>query len=302
MTIAWLQRAIVLGSLLFWWGLGAWAFGNARGWAALCFAAPVLITPVILGIQCFWAARVNRSDASIQSASLSQWLFAWQAECMAAARVFMWWQPFRYAAIADDVRQTPGKRGVVLVHGFFCNRALWMDWIGRLQNEQRALVAVDLEPVFGTISDYASVIEAAIVKVEQATGLPPLIIGHSMGGLAIRAWAAQFIGKHGAMSRIHRIITIGTPHQGTAIAVFSHTKNGSEMRQSSSWLEGNAACLPDNFAKHCTCYYSHCDNIVFPATTATLPGADNQHIAGHAHVQLIFSKNIQQACLGHLET
>ena len=35
-----------------------------------------------------------------------------------------------------------------------------------------------------------------------------------------------------------------------------------------------------------TCFYGHCDNIVFPASTATLPGADNRHVAGCAHVQM----------------
>ncbi len=104
------------------------------------------------------------------------------------------------------------------------------------------------------------------------------------------------------MARVHRIVTLGTPHHGTAIAAGSHTVNGREMRQGSRWLQDNASHLPDIFAQHCTCYYSHCDNIVFPASTATLVGADNRHIAGLAHVQLAFSPEIQQACFGLLET
>ena len=36
-----------------------------------------------------------------------------------------------------------------------------------------------------------------------------------------------------------------------------------------------------------TCFYSHCDNIVFPASNATLAGADNRHVTGAAHVQLL---------------
>ena len=37
-----------------------------------------------------------------------------------------------------------------------------------------------------------------------------------------------------------------------------------------------------------TCWYSNCDNIVFPASTATLAGADNRLIRGVAHVDLAF--------------
>ena len=37
-----------------------------------------------------------------------------------------------------------------------------------------------------------------------------------------------------------------------------------------------------------TCFYGHADNIVFPASTGTRPGADNCHLAGAAHVQMVF--------------
>jgi triacylglycerol lipase len=302
MTNAWLQRFIVLGSLIFWGLMAAWLWPDQRGWAWLCLAMPVIITPLILGIQCVWASMVNRADPAPRASSV-QWFCAWFAEWRAAAMVFTWWQPFRYNAIPDNLQPTPGKRGMVLVHGFFCNRALWMEWMTHLKAQGRVFVSVDLEPAYGSISEYAQVLERAVAAVEKATGLPPVIVGHSMGGLAIRAWAAQ-AGKEqqGTIARVHRIFTLGTPHHGTAIAAASHTENGDQMRRGSDWLAQNASHLPDSFAQYCTCFYSHCDNIVFPASTATLQGADNQHIAGYAHVQLVFSNEIRQACWAALES
>jgi triacylglycerol lipase len=129
-------------------------------------------------------------------------------------------------------------------------------------------------------------------------------VGHSMGGLAIRAWAAhrdKFANASG-MVRVHRIFTLGTPHDGTVMAQASHTENGAQMRRDSAWLADNSTRLPNGFAQRLTCYFSHCDNIVFPASTATLAGADNRHVAGYAHVQLIFAPEIQQACWAALET
>ncbi len=301
MTNAWLQRFITLGSLIFFWMLALRLWDSEQGWAIMSLAAPVLITPFILSIQCFWAAYHNRFDATVRPASFKQWLGAWAAEWRAAAKVFMWWQPFRHQAVPNNLHPTPGQRGIVLVHGFFCNRALWTDWMKQLIAKQRVFVSVDLEPAFGSISEYADAVEAAIAQVEQATGLPPVVVCHSMGGLAIRAWAARFIGRDGDMKRIHRIITLGTPHHGTAIAVAMYSENSLQMRQASAWLAENASDLPQDFAKYCTCYFSHCDNIVFPASTATLAGADNRHVAGFAHVQLVFSNEIQQACFGHME-
>jgi triacylglycerol lipase len=301
MTNAWVQRFITLGSIIFLWALAAWLWHGQRNWAIVCLALPFLITPVLLCIQCIWAALINRHDATVRPASLGQWLGAWLAEWRVAAKVFTWWQPFRHQSIPDQLTPTPGKRGIVLVHGFFCNRALWTDWMKALIAQQRVFVSVDLEPAYGSISDYADGVEAAIKQVSQATGLPPILVGHSMGGLAIRAWAAKYAVQAGGLQRVHRIFTLGTPHQGTAIAVASHTENGHQMRRGSGWLAENASRLPNDFAKYCTCFFSHCDNIVFPAGTATLAGADNQHIAGYAHVQLVFAQDIQQAIFSQLE-
>ena len=46
-----------------------------------------------------------------------------------------------------------------------------------------------------------------------------------------------------------------------------------------------------------TCWYSNCDNIVFPASTAALAGADNRFVDGLAHVQMAFDPGVMQACL-----
>ena len=300
MTNAWIQRFLSLGSLLLGWGLAAWLWNTHRTAALWCLALPALITPTILAIDCVWAAQANRNDPAPRATFL-QWLAAWFAECRIAAKVFTWWQPFRHHAIADQLHSSPGQRGMVLVHGFFCNRALWTEWMGKLTTEGRVFVSVDLEPAFGSISDYAAIVEQAIAKVEKATGMPPVIVGHSMGGLAIRAWAAQFASSAQQLARVHRIFTLGTPHQGTAIAQLSHTENGHQMRMKSPWLISNASQLPDGFAQICTCYFSNCDNIVFPCHTAALPGADNRFIAGRAHVELINVQEIQQECMAALK-
>jgi hypothetical protein len=49
-----------------------------------------------------------------------------------------------------------------------------------------------------------------------------------------------------------------------------------------------------------TCWYSNCDNIVFPAETATLPAARNRFVAGEAHVALAFHPDVIEDCLGLL--
>ena len=147
-------------------------------------------------------------------------------------------------------------------------------------------VAVDLEPVFGSIDAYTARIEEGMARLEAATGRPPLAVAHSMGGLALRRWRAQ----PGHAARLQHVVTLGTPHRGTWLARFALTPNARQMRRDSAWI----AALQGDERRHAaddfgafTCFYGHCDNIVFPAHTAALPGADNRHLAGTAHVHMV---------------
>jgi triacylglycerol lipase len=216
-----------------------------------------------------------------------QLLAAWGAEALVVPLVFFWRQPFRSTARPDLLPAVPAHgRGVVLVHGFACNRGLWNPWMRRLEARDVPFVAVNLEPVAGSIDDYPLIIDAAMRQMESHTGLPPVLVGHSMGGLAIRAWLRQF----NADARVHRIVTIGSPHHGTWLARFGHTRNGRQMRLSSAWLADLQAAEPSSRYARFTCFYGHCDNIVFPAQTATLLGAENIHVAATAHVQMAFQE------------
>jgi len=60
------------------------------------------------------------------------------------------------------------------------------------------------------------------------------------------------------------------------------------MQQRSSWLhDAVVQHEPADRAARLTCFYSHCDNIVFPASTASVAGADNRHLPGVAHVHMV---------------
>jgi triacylglycerol lipase len=208
---------------------------------------------------------------------------AWAAELVAAPRVFLWHQPFRSASEPDRLSPVgDGRRGVLLVHGFFCNRGVWNPWLRRLRAADVPFVAVSMEPVFGSISDYGPTIAAAASELERVTGLAPVIVAHSMGGLAVRAWLADHAG-----ARVHRLITIASPHVGTRLAGRGRGRNVEQMREGSSWVRDLAGRETGSRA-HVVCFWSHCDNIVFPTRNATLEGADNRHLEATPHVQMIF--------------
>lgn len=251
-----------------------------------------------LAIEFVFLRAVNRADPAPQ-ATVGELFSAWVGESLVAPRVFCWRQPFRSNAIPDNLAAggvTPGKRGVVFIHGFFCNRGFWNPWLKRLQGTGHAFVAVNLEPLFGSIDDYAPFVDAAVQKVTEATGLAPLVVCHSMGGLAVRAWLQTMK----AEARVHHVVTIGTPHGGTWLARFGHGKNGLQMRLFSEWQTGLNHGMPADRHALFTCWYSNSDNIVFPASTATLPDADNRLIRAKAHVQMAFAPQLVDATLAML--
>ena len=250
-----------------------------------CAAVLILLGyALVLGLE-FTLLYFVQESGPAPRARVSQLLRAWWGEVVTAPRVFFWRQPFRSGVEADHLPDhAMGRRGVILVHGFVCNRGLWNPWMCELRARNTPFIAVNLEPLFGSIDDYPRIIETAVSRLEAATGRTVTLVGHSMGGLAIRAWLRQF----DADARVHRVVTIGSPHQGTWLARYSYTVNGKEMRLRSAWLLGMAASESPARAMRFTCFYGHCDNIVFPAVSGTLRGAENLHVPATAHVHMAF--------------
>lgn len=290
--LARIQQAFTLSllALAFGWLFYFWSASQAAALAG--FAVIVLGYAAFLAVEFLTLKRINARQPG-GAASWSELARAWVGETVNAPRVFCWRQPFRSNAVRDNLTGAGlhGRRGVVLVHGFVCNRGLWTPWLRRLQLQRHAFCAVNLEPVFGSIDNYVPIIDQAVRRVTQVTGLPPLLVCHSMGGLAARAWLNAVQGD----ARICHVVTIGTPHFGTWLGQFSAVTNGLQMRLNSDWLRRLQASEPPERYRRFTCWYSNCDNIVFPTGTAALPGASNHLVPGVAHMTLAAQPQVQQS-------
>ncbi len=272
--------------------------------AVVAFFAILLAHFMVLALQFAVLPWVNAGDVT-PHAHYQQLLLAWFRESFAAAQVFSWWQPFRARRFSDQLvckYPAQGKRGIVLIHGFLCNRAVWMRWFPVLAHHGVPFIAVNLEPVFGSIDSYIGVLDKAVNAMYAATGQPPLLVCHSMGGLAARAWYQTSSTQEGAF---HRIVTIASPHSGTQIGNglprVPWMRNVTQMRHGSRWLAELAQKETPAQRSRFTCFYSNCDNIVMPADTAKLDGADNRFVAGVPHVAMALDAGIMRETLAMLD-
>lgn len=296
-ALARLQQGMAVASLLaavVWW---LWWRNAAPIWGVAGALFILLGYAVVLALEFGVMHRVNRHDPAPRLA-MPACARAWWREVRVAPQVFSWRQPFRWRRLPDDqVPRAPGQTAAVFVHGFVCNRGLWLPWMRALEERGLPWTSVNLEPVFGSIDDYVPLIEDAVRRAQALTGCPPLLVCHSMGGLAARAWLAA---APGAAHRVCGVVTIGTPHHGTWLAHFSHVTNGRQMQIGGEWLRTLEAREAGQPRPPFVCWYSNADNIVFPASTGMLAGADNRHLDGVPHVAMAFHPTVMATSLAML--
>ncbi len=250
------------------------------------------------------SARPQRPDDIPAPGPLS-WRHAmscYLAECRAILRMFDWLQPFRsrltFAQPTDPLPDTPT---VLLVHGYGCNHAVWLDLAPALAGAGYRCEGIDLTPVLGDIDDYAAALLARMRDLRARTGHPPLLVCHSMGGLAARA-AQVMADAAGESVPCAGIVTLGSPHRGCPLATFGAGTNARQMRWASPWLTNLAEAESPAMRGRMISVFSWHDSIAGPADTSWLEGARHIPLSGIGHVSLLRDPRAVQATLDGLAT
>ncbi|MGA2399943.1 MAG: alpha/beta fold hydrolase [Steroidobacteraceae bacterium] len=179
-------------------------------------------------------------------------------------------------------------RPVLLIHGILCNRGIWRTWFRPLDTAGFGPVrTIDLEPLLGDLDFHARTVAQALEDLQrECEGARVSIVAHSMGGLVARAAL-----RRAGPDVIRDIVTIASPHHGTALARWSPSRPARQMRPGSPWLRALAAL--ETHEVPITSLYSAQDNLVVPARSAVLEGARALEFAGVGHMGLLF----RRACI-----
>jgi pimeloyl-ACP methyl ester carboxylesterase len=292
-VLAWGLRGALLGVFVFAaacahmlaarYGLAGWT--QAGAFVAAFLAVPFTITALAFALA--WAHR-SPAPLGLRVGPLG-YVRCLLVETFWFGALYLFVQAFPRLALPREAGQRANERPVVLLlPGFVCNAGVWAGFTRALRGRGYAAFPVTLEPIYGPIDGYAEAVAERVEALYAASGGRPVaIIGHSMGGLVGRAYLRKYGG-----GRVSRLITLGSPHHGTALAPYGYGRNAREMRRTSEWLGGLKAFEEGGYPAPVTSVYTYHDNIVAPQESSELSGATNVPLGGMGHMTLLFSPRV----------
>ena len=288
----------------------------ARGWSigaavALAVGIYVAVRMVLVGAE-FIIARIKGSPippalrvsipglAVMYIRELLGWLLMFA--------LVMPWLRARRSVLEGDVdgdgeRATPSPSSyppILLVHGLACNRGNWFWFKRQLRDRGYRVYTMDCTPPVSRISHYGTQVHDAVEEILGATGAAQLVlIGHSQGGLSIRAYLHLY-----GDAKVAKVITLGTPHLGTFLAHLAIGQNTVDMRLKSAWLAelaGHETAVPETAYRKFSCIFTYHDNLVAPQLNAVLPGSKAIALSGIGHLSLALSPVVVEHVLRELD-
>lgn len=190
----------------------------------------------------------------------------------------------RYCTSGEQGTGTP----ILLVHGYLHNASAWPYFLHHLRRHDHGpIYMLNLGHPFCSLHTYVEKVERKAQAIQTATGHSRLIlIGHSMGGVVCSLYATT----RAPRDSLQRIITIGSPVQGTHLAHIALSRCGRELIPGSPLLQelAHAARTRTDLSFHHITATK--DVIAFPPRNTTFDTA-HDHLIVHqlGHISLLYA-------------
>lgn len=282
-------RRTLLAEVLLYAVLVFLLVGIGTSWLSILAAVALLalLWRIYLTLVSHLFARLSSRGQSIRARDWGSATKALWREFLARQICFGWSQAFPQLALGNEPCGVPNGVPILLVHGHFSNRGLWVKFRQRISAAGMGPVyTISFTPYFGDLDEFAAQLAARIESICADTGAAQVtLIGHSMGGLVCR----RLLTIH-SQPRIAKLVTLGTPHHGSHYARWLLGKNAEQMRVGSDWLASLARAEAPTQPPPTLSLYSHDDEIICPPDSAILVWARNVPITAVGHYGLVFSE------------
>ncbi len=186
---------------------------------------------------------------------------------------------------------------VILLHPYMMNRGCMIYLFFKLKRERyKNVYALTITPKFAPIEFQASKFAELVNGILKKHNSQKFIgIGHSQGGIILRYYAQ----KIGGVDKIEKLITIGSPNQGTKIGIFARSFNGKQMRYQSDFIKSLNQEIPVGL--NLLCILSPTDNMILPWTGGKVENKEYYITPPLGHGSLIFSPDVANKIISYLE-
>ncbi|MEV5601160.1 alpha/beta fold hydrolase [Streptomyces sp. NPDC052299] len=191
------------------------------------------------------------------------------------------------SARAADIAPTD-RPPVVFLHGFIDNRSVFVLLRRSLaRHGWLHLESLNYSPLTSDIRTAAELLDRHIEEICARTGHPRVdIVGHSLGGLIARYYVQRLAGDR----RVRTLVTLGTPHSGTAVAPLAGALPiVRQMREGSAPVEELRLPAPGCRTRFVS-FWSELDRVIVPADAACVDHPDldavNVRVTGIGHLAL----------------
>jgi triacylglycerol lipase len=207
------------------------------------------------------------------------------------------WRKLWQSELAPDCPFPP----IILVHGLYHNVSAWTLYRRRLKAAGFTNIYVMGYSSWNqTFDQLLKNLGQLLAEVrERFPDQPPILIGHSLGGLLSRA----LVQSVESSAKIAGVITLGTPHQGSKMAALGLGRLAKSLIYRGPLIEEvEKGETRDDLP--CVALYSPIDNMVLPnhALQTTSAGWVHQETPPISHVAMLYHRQTADLVIAYLKS